>query len=320
MKIHCFGLTACDVPLYPIPKDIMHMEACFINKPVMSTGGDALNVAVTLQKLGATAGLSCLIGNDSYGDFVYNSLSQEGVSTDGVIRHPEIGTTVSYILIDEDGQRRFVLYDELQQILSDSDISDELICNADLVYYGSVLGMKNMDNGGAANVFKKARSFGKMTVADAKGVGIYGNDINLMNLLEPTLRVTDVFAPSYDEAVYITGKQDLSDICKDLSKFGLKHLVIKLGDKGSYITDFLAEKHIPAFKISSAIDTTGAGDSFVGGLIFGLLKGWSLESSAIFGNAVASFNVQKVGATAGVPDFGTALKFVKQAKCNFTEY
>jgi len=120
---------------------------------------------------------------------------------------------------------------------------------------------------------------------------------------------TDIFVPSYDEAVMITGEKDLSKMRSAFSQYGIKYLVIKLGEKGCYITDFSNEQIIPAFKFS-AIDTTGAGDAFVGGLLFGLSTGWSLESAAVFANATAGFNVTKVGATGGVPDFDTVYNFL----------
>ena len=278
----------------------------------MTTGGDALNVAVTLKKLGVDATLSCYIGNDVNGDFILERLTELGIDTQGVLRHSNIGTAVCYILIEDDGQRHFLSYSDIHEVISDRDVSDEQIEKADIVFYGSAMAHKNMDTGGAAALFKRARRLGKMTVADAtlnddsKGGNYWRNQLGSM------LNETDFFLPSYEEAVLLTGELELSNIREAFSRYGLKNLVVKLGERGCYLTDFKTESFVPAINVPDVVDTTGAGDSFVGGLLRGVLVGWPIETSALFANAVASFNVKMIGATAGVPDFDTAYKFVTQ--------
>jgi ribokinase len=124
------------------------------------------------------------------------------------------------------------------------------------------------------------------------------------------LRETDVLLPSYMEAVKLTGCRELRDIREQFSGYGAKLLVVKLGGEGCYITDFKDEWRVPTFSEFKPVDTTGAGDSFVGGFIRGLLEGWDPETAAVFASAVASYNVTKVGATGGVPDFDTAYRYV----------
>ena len=110
----------------------------------------------------------------------------------------------------------------------------------------------------------------------------------------------------------MTGKKELHEIRDALSDFGIKTLIVKMGDKGCYLTDFNNEWIIPAFPEFKAVDTTGAGDSFVAGYLRGIIEGWDNPAAAEFGCCVAGHNVTKVGATAGVPDFETAYKYVKE--------
>ena len=310
MNVLCVGLAVCDITLRPVPSDIFQKDICFIDKPETLIGGDAANVAVTLSKLGANAALCGYIGNDANGDYVFNQMKKEGIDTTGICRHPDMATVVCYILIEDSGQRHFVVHGQLSDILTERDIPDDLLQNADLVYFGSVLAMKGMDEGGAAALFKKARKLGKMTVADASAGRIERSSSSWLKLLEPVLNETDIFLPSYDEAVIISGEKDLSNIRKTFSKYGIKYLIVKLGEKGCYITDFHTDSIVPAFNSFEPIDTTGAGDSFTGGFIFGTLSGWAPETAALFGNTVAGFNITKPGATAGVPDFETAYNFM----------
>ncbi|MDR1419531.1 MAG: carbohydrate kinase family protein [Treponema sp.] len=311
-KVLCAGLAVCDVPLRPIPKTILEEDICFIENPAVSTGGDALNVAVTLTKLGVPAVLSGLVGRDANGDFIMKRLDELGVDTGGMVRHPSLGTVVSYILIEPGGERHFALSDELTSVFDYPDIPSRLIDQADMVYFGSAMCMKAMDRGGAAALFRRARGLGKTTFADTScGNSALGASY-WRELLDPMLRETDVFMPSYDEAVILTGQGELSGIRDSLAPFRLKLLVVKLGAGGCYITDFRDEWTIPAFAEFRPVDTTGAGDSFVGGFIRGLLEGWPPRAAGIFANVVAGFNVTKLGATGGVPGFDAALRYARE--------
>jgi sugar/nucleoside kinase (ribokinase family) len=311
-KALCAGLVVCDIPLRPIPKTILEQDVCFIESPRYSTGGDALNVAVTLKKLGLQSFLSGLVGEDSNGDFILKRLEELGVDTRGVSRRPDLGTAVSHILIEPGGQRHFAIYNDLSAVFSRNDIPDTLIEEADLVYFGSAMCMEAMDRGGAAELFKKAHELGKITAADTAGAEAGRGSAYYLDLLGPMLRETDIFIPSYEEAAVLTGKERLSDIGQVLAPYNLSLLVIKLGEKGCYVSDFSKEWTVPTFNEFKALDTTGAGDSFTGGFLRGLLEGWPPETAAIFANAVASFNVTKLGATGGVPGFDTVYRYVRE--------
>jgi sugar/nucleoside kinase (ribokinase family) len=311
-KALCVGLVVCDIPLRPVPKTIFDQDVCFIKAPEFSTGGDALNVAVTLTKLGLPAVLCGLVGNDSNGDFILKRLAELGVDARGVRRHPNLGTEVSYILIEPGGERHFVTSNDLSAVLTGADVPEELIAESDYVYFGSAMCMAAMDRGGTAALFRKAHGLGKTTLVDTSACDPSPGTAYWRKLLDPMLRETDVFMPSYDEAAVLTGRRKPGDIRRELAAYRLRLLVIKLGAEGCYVTDFKDEWHIPAFAEFKPLDTTGAGDSFVGGFIRGLAEGWKPEDAAVFANTVAGFNITKLGATGGVPDFETALRYVTE--------
>jgi sugar/nucleoside kinase (ribokinase family) len=301
----------CDIPLRPVPREIFDLEHTIIEKPVWSTGGDATNTAVALVRLGFEASLSGLVGKDHYGDFMIESLKQAGVDIRGVIRHDEHGTMTSHILIEPSGERHFVVSGDLNSEVGPEHIDKERIAESDLVYIGSSMHLKNLDNGGSAELFKTAHSLGKLTATDFNNKDEDRGDYWL-DSLGPMLRETDIALPSLREAKVLTGREEVSDIRDALSNFGIKILAIKLGDRGCYITDFKNEWKLPAFKDFEAVDTTGAGDSFGAAFVRGYLTGWDPESCGLFANAVAGFNITKVGAVAGVPDFDTAYRFVTE--------
>jgi sugar/nucleoside kinase (ribokinase family) len=310
-KVFCAGLVVCDVPLRPVPRFVFDQDRVIIEQPVYAVGGDAANVATALVKLGARASLCGFVGNDANGDFVFRRLTEAGVDVRGLARHPRLGTVVSHILIEPEGERHFLIYTELSGELDYKNIPENMIEEADLVYLGSAMGLRGMDGGGTAALFKKAHALGKITAADFKWNDQYDSDYWL-KLLDPMLRETDVLLPSYREAVTLTGKKNLPAIRQVLSGYGIKILAVKLGNEGCYITDFKEEWKIPAFPDFKPLDTTGAGDSFAGGFIRGLLAGWKPEAAGIFANAVAGYNITKLGATGGVPDFETAYRYVTE--------
>jgi sugar/nucleoside kinase (ribokinase family) len=310
-KVFCVGLAVCDVPLRPVGREIFDRDHVRIETPVWATGGDASNVAVALARLGLDSCLCCLVGNDMYGDFILKRLGEAGVNTRNVLRHPDKGTGVSHILIEPGGERHFLVFSSINGDLSYGHINEELLAGSDLVYLGSAMHLKGMDEGGTAKLFKKAHELGKLTVSDFCGEDEDRGDYWLKHL-EPMLRETDVALPSYREAVTLTGQKDLSGIRGALAPLGLKILVVKLGNQGCYITDFKHEWRIPIFPQFEVLDTTGAGDSFGAGFVRGLLAGWELEACGLFASAVAGFNVTKLGATGGVPDFETAWRFVTE--------
>jgi sugar/nucleoside kinase (ribokinase family) len=298
-----------DVPLRPVSPAVFKQDHNRIELSVWSTGGDATNVAITLARLGADASLCGLVGKDAAGDFVVSRIGECGVDTRAVSRHPSLGTGVSYILIEPGGERHFLVSSTINNELDCGHVPDAMIREADIVYLGSAMCMYNMDHGGSAALFKRAHEMGKRTMCDFSGGEQYSGG-EAMKLLEPMLRETDCILPSYLEAVKLTGETELPRIRDRLSGFGIKLLVIKLGSEGAYITDFKYERRVPTFEEFKPVDTTGAGDSFVGGFIRGTLEGWNPETAACFGSCVASFNVTKVGATGGVPDFDTAYHYV----------
>jgi sugar/nucleoside kinase (ribokinase family) len=310
-KILCAGLVVCDIPLRPVPRNMFDMDHVTIEEPKYSTGGDAVNVAITLSKLGMKAFFSGLVGNDYNGDFVLNHLASLGVDTSGAARHPRLGTGVSYIVIEPEGERHFLTPGLINNEFSIEHIPPDLVGEVDLVYLGSAMSLRKMDEGGTAALFKKSHSLGKITAADV--CGIRANEGGYWRkALAPMLMETDIFLPSYQEAVDLTGRDDLAGIREALSGYGVKLLVVKRGSLGCYITDFKDEWTIPTFTEFKAVDTTGAGDSFVGGFLCTYLLGWPPQNAGRFANVVASFNVTKVGATGGVPDFDTAYQYVRE--------
>ncbi len=308
MKTLCIGMMVCDTLLSPVPSDILKLDSVSINKPSICCGGDALNVALGLAKLNHSVSIIGRISDDTNGKFILDECKKYGVNTADVVFDEECATASSYALIDEQGERHFLSEKAIFARLSGKDIPDKAIQEADVVYIGSAMALRSMDEGGIYDVFSRAHKYQKLTAMDA-AINIEDEDRDWLTYLAPAFMETDVFFPSMDEAAKITGKTDPEEIAEDFRRFSMKIFGIKMGAAGCFVTDFNEKIFIKCPKGMPVVDTTGAGDSFMAGLICGLTKGWDAFTSAEFASSVATKNVGTIGGTTGIPSFEDAYRF-----------
>lgn len=305
MKMLCIGMMVCDTLLSPVPSNILTLGSVKIDKPSVCCGGDALNVAIGLAKLGNSVSVAGRVARDANGKFILNECNKYGIHVSGVVYEEECATAASYALIDENGERHFLSEKSIFEKLSGEDISDEAIEEADMIYIGSAMAMRKMDEGGIKDVFLRAHRLGKMTVMDA-AYNLEDPERDWLSYLAPAFMETDVFFPSMDEAVKITGQTDPELIAECFKKFPMKTFGIKMGAKGCFVTDFKEKRFIKCPEGLPVVDTTGAGDSFMAGLMTGLARGLDVFSGSEFASCVASKNVGSIGGTAGIPDYKEA--------------
>ncbi len=299
------GMMVCDTLLSPVPSNILTLSSVRIDKPSVCCGGDALNVAIGLAKLGNSVSVAGRVARDANGKFILNECNKYGIHASGVVYGEECATAASYALIDENGERHFLSEKSIFEKLSGEDISDEAIEEADMIYIGSAMAMRKMDEGGIKDVFLRAHRLGKMTVMDA-AYNLEDPERDWLSYLAPAFMETDVFFPSMDEAVKITGQTDPELIAECFKKFPMKAFGIKMGAKGCFVTDFKEKRFIKCPEGLPVVDTTGAGDSFMAGLMTGLARGLDVFSGSEFASCVASKNVGSIGGTAGIPDYEEA--------------
>jgi len=305
MKMLCIGMMVCDTLLSPVPSNILTLDSVKIDKPSVCCGGDALNVAIGLAKLGNSVSVAGRVARDANGKFILNECNKYGIHASGVVYEEECATAAFYALIDENGERHFLSEKSIFEKLSGEDISDEAIEEADMIYIGSAMAMRKMDEGGIKDVFLRAHRLGKMTVMDA-AYNLEDPERDWLSYLAPAFMETDVFFPSMDEAVKITGQTDPELIAECFKKFPMKAFGIKMGAKGCFVTDFKEKRFIKCPEGLPVVDTTGAGDSFMAGLMTGLARGLDVFSGSEFASCVASKNVGSIGGTAGIPDYEEA--------------
>ena len=144
-----------------------------------------------------------------------------------------------------------------------------------------------------------------VALAEKKGVKVILNPAPVQKISDTVLSKIDIITPNEVEAEILTGipVTDEENAKKAADWFmdkGVKSVIITLGGRGAYVASEEQRKLIPAFKVN-AIDTTGAGDAFNGGLVTALAEGKDLFEASRFANALAALSVQKIGTTPSMP-------------------
>ena len=299
VEVICIGAAIVDLPLYPVGEHIFKNVSYPVDNISMTIGGDAINEATIITRLGHKVSLFAMVGNDVAGKFIKDFAQQNNIITDNLITREDITTSINVGLVQEDGERTFVTNRNgslWKMSLQDIELAN--IKQAKILSLASIFNNPKLDNHALVSIFKKAKSEHMIICADMVKSRL---GEGLTDIAE-ALSYIDYFFPNYDEASELTGKTELREIADTFIALGVKNVLIKIGKKGCYIKNQHLSKIAPAFKKPKGvkIDTIGAGDNFASGFISALLRGQSIEECAVFGNAVASVSIESLGATTGV--------------------
>jgi sugar/nucleoside kinase (ribokinase family) len=308
MKVLCVGQLAADILVHPVDTVDFAVDTRRVKGIEIRNGGDCLNVALGLARLGNNVAFAGLVGADQLGDYLASVIAAAGIDGQGLRRTDHATTCACLVLINTKGERSFFYHGGTNDLFCRDDVDDGLLAEASLLHVGGTYLLPRFDGDGAAALFARARAEGRRTSMDVT----WDTTGRWLSVIAPCLPHLDFFLPSEREAERITGRTAPEDMAAFLLDRGVGTAVIKLGERGCYLKPSggpgVLVKAFPAH----VVDTTGAGDSFVAGFLTGVLKGWDLPASATLGCAVAALNIGAVGATGGIPRFDEAMRFVQQ--------
>lgn len=289
----CYGLAVCDVLIPGITEDVLKNELTRIPEFTYSTGGDALNEAVTLAKLKHKVKLMSFVGDDLFGDFIINKGMHFGVDMSGVLKHRCLPTTVSLVCIRPDGERNFIINHGADNEISSACIDFDAIKRASVVSVGSAFSCDSLTES-LPHLLKTAKDSGSFTCVDV----IRGAGEHHVEEMKDFLPFTDFIFPNYEEAAYFTRETELSRIAGKFIDFGVACVVIKVGCDGCHLFFKNGKSyHVRGVSVKNFKDTTGAGDNFVAGFIAALMEDKSSMECARYANTVAACSVGYIGAS-----------------------
>jgi sugar/nucleoside kinase (ribokinase family) len=304
-QVVCAGIVVADVWGRPIDDQPEHGRLMLVDEMGMSIGGCAANTGIGLAKMNVDTAIIGKVGDDGFGGFVRDAMEAEGVDTSGIAVTDEASTSATMIMIDSGGERTFIHCIGANATMRPHDIDMDLVSEADIFHFAGALVMPGFDGEPAASVMKAAQEAGTTTALDV----VWDDTGRWMELLEPVLPYTDMFLPSFPEAVEITGRDKPEEAAEVLMDHGVKVVGLKMGEEGSYVRTADEEIRVPAFTVD-AVDGTGSGDAFVAGFLLGTLAGWDIEDVARMANAAGAMCVTAPGATAGLRSFAETIDFL----------
>lgn len=262
-------------------------------------GGKGANQAVTIGKLGTNVIMLGKIGKDSFGKDMLASMEKNGVN----IQHIEEGekaTGIAKIIVEESGQNRILVVAGANSEVDKEYVDRHLaaIKESDIVVTQLEIPIETVEY-----TLKKAKEFGKITIL---------NPAPARELSDEIIKNSDFIIPNESELALITGmavetEEEIKKAGKKLLDMGVKNLIITLGSKGSlHLNRDKCEFH-SAYKVK-AIDTTAAGDSFIGGVVREL-NGDNISEAIEFGTKVSAIAVTKKGAQTSIPTIEEVIEF-----------
>jgi len=283
-----FGLNAVDhlilVPEYPAFDTKTRLL-----EHKLSAGGQTATAMVALKRLGLDTAYAGRFGSDPEGDFGLNTLKAEGVNIDYVEVVPESSTQIAFITIEARSGERTIVWDRDERLAYKAEEAPR-----DFGSQGCVLHLDAHDPPACAVVARDARNSGTIVSADID---------NIYNGLPQLLPLVDILVGSKEFPRRLTGITDPQTALIELqNRYGSRVVGMTLGNRGALI--YSEGKFLEARSYSApggCKDTTGAGDAFHAGLLYGFLRGEDIETSLKFGNAVAALKCSALGARPGLP-------------------
>ena len=257
-------------------------------------GGKGCNQAIAISKLGGKVKFISKIGKDEYGRLALDTLKKNDVATNEIIQDQNLQTGVAGILIDKTtGKNAINVITGAPSTLTINEIKEknDIIKNSKIF-----LTQLEIPKDVTLYCLKFAKENNVTTVL---------NPAPASDLSKEIFKYIDYFTPNEIEAEFYSGVKinneiDAKKASLKLIDLGLKKIVITLGEKGVFYTDGKKEIYLKASPVK-AIDTTGAGDAFNGGLVYGLLKNKSIEDILKLANKVAGLSTTKLGAGNAMP-------------------
>lgn len=253
----------------------------------IATGGSAGNTIIALACLGAKTGFIGKIGNDEYGRFFKENYQKNGV--EGKLLTCDLPSGVASTFISPDGERTFGTHLGAASSLKAEELTLELFKGYTYLY---IEGYLVQDHAMILRAIELAKEAGLQVCLDMASYNIVENDLDFFTML--INKYVDIVFANEEEAKAFTGKEAkeaLSEIAQMCSI-----AIVKLGAKGSYIKKGTEEIRVQAVPVEKAIDTTGAGDYFAAGFLYGLTCGYSLEKCATIGSILSANIIQVIGA------------------------
>lgn len=266
-------------------------------------GGKGGNQADAIAKLGSAVKMIGCVGEDELGNMLVQSLQKDGVDISGIAKVKGVSTGIASITVDNDGNNCIIVVAGANNMLTVERIQevDSAIREASVVVAQLEVPIETVKY-----ALRAAKHLGKTTIL---------NPAPAAQLDDEMLASIDILIPNETEleaisGVKITDYDDIFSAARQLIDKGVRELIVTLGEKGCIHVDRKGFDIYKAYKVK-AVDSTAAGDSFIGALAAAISEGKMLEDAIAFATAVGALTVTKEGAQSSLPLRAEVVDFMK---------
>lgn len=264
------------------------------NAFLLGHGGKGSNQAIAAALAGADVSFVTKLGDDEAGRSVLEFYRQKGISTEHCIVDPDQTSGAALIMVDEiSAQNQIVVVGGACNSFTEQDVENcrKLLEQADIVLFQHEI------NENAQNM--------AIAIAHAAGAQVIVNPAPARPIPDAVLAMVDMVTPNETEAMVLTGvrvadEASAAEAARVFLDKGVRQVVITMGSMGAFATDGQRQELLPSLHVE-AIDTTGAGDAFNGGLVTALSEGRDLFAAIRFANVVGALSVTKIGTAVAMP-------------------
>jgi sugar/nucleoside kinase (ribokinase family) len=311
-NVDVVGIGSCGIDYFAIvPRLLGPEEKISAERMEVHAGGVTANNLTQVARLGASTGWLGLIGDDESGRLIQKAFADDGMDVTGVEVVKGERSTMTWIPVDAEGERCIYMFPNVNGKLSVHQVNSRFAphIRAAKHFHTEASQLPLAPIKAALQIAKEAKV---RTIFDLDVAPSFFNQMNLgtQEDLCTALRLVDVLKPCKMAAREVTGASQPEKIADDLLGTGPQLVALTQGAEGCLIATRQEKVRVPAFQVK-VVDTTGAGDAFMGGLSYGLLQGWDLQRLGIFANACAALCCTKVGARA-MSKRDEVLAFIKQ--------
>ena len=251
-----------------------------------SNGGKGANQACAIGKLGGNVAMLGAVGNDNFGKDLSNALSSNNVNINNLLIKNDVSTGIAVITVANDGANHIIVAQGANALITKNDVKEDLIASFDIIVMQLEIPLEIAKY--AASVAKK---LGKTVVL---------NPSPAVKLDKEFLSCVDILIPNETE-IDIIGGIDYVLEC------GVKNIILTLGADGCDLITKEERKHFDAYKVD-VVDTTAAGDSFLGGVVRTIADGKNIEEAIEFATKVSNITVTRKGAIDSIPTYNEVIE------------
>ncbi len=289
----CAGNAVLDIVVRPVDR-FTFGTSCHVQDIELRLGGNGASTAFTLGRLGMPVRLLAPVGRDAFGEYLVNKLRSAPVNLD-CLEYTAAPTATSAVLVHPSGERALLH----RPGASAEGFAGEFeparwFAGASHLHLGTPFAVPRL-RPRTGELLRLAREAGLTTSVDTQ----WDSAGRWMADLAPCLPFTGLLFANADEARMLTGNGDPAAAAARFFELGVQEVVLKLGKEGCALFTRQGERRFPAYTVP-VVDTTGAGDCFVGAFLAALGRGRPREEAARFANAVAALSIQQLGAVEGL--------------------